>query len=269
MSRKQGNRVIVAFRLARVGLHLVGGLATAAVAYPLVGRPARLRLKQRWSRQLLAMLGVRLHAGTARLYAPALLVANHVSWLDIFAINALVPAAFVCKAEVRDWPLIGWLCERTDTVFMPRASRSAAKQAGDAIAVRLRQGWHVAAFPEGTTSEGGDLLPFHGALFQSAVDAGCRVQPLALRYKDGDGRLSTAAAYCGDTTLLQSMRRIAAAPALQLQLDILPPIDGQDADRRRLAAAAHQAIRHALSLPQEMRLDAAGTSAACVRLAAA
>lgn len=261
--------MIVGFRLARVGLHLGCGLATAAVVYPLIGRPARLRLKQRWSRQLLAMLGVRLNTGTARLSAPALLVANHVSWLDIFAINALAPAAFVCKADVRDWPLIGWLCERTETVFMPRASRSAAKQAGNAIAVRLRQGWHVAAFPEGTTSEGGDLLPFHGALFQSAVDAGCRVQPLALRYMDGNGRPSTAAAYCGDTTLLQSMRRIAAAPVLRLQLDILPPINGQGSDRRRLAAAAHQAVRHALSLPQEKWLDAAGTSVTCVRPAGA
>jgi 1-acyl-sn-glycerol-3-phosphate acyltransferase len=248
--------MIVAFRLARVGLHLGCGLATAALVYPLIGRPAQLKLKQRWSRQLLGMLGVRLQANAAPLPSGTLLVANHISWLDIYVINALAPAAFVCKAEVRGWPFIGWLCERTETVFMPRGSRSAAREASGIVAARLRQGWRVAAFPEGTTSDGSELLPFHGALLQGAIDAGCRVQPLALRYTEGDGRLSTAAAYCGDTTLLQSLRRIAAAPRLQVRLDVLPPLDGHGAERRVLAAAAWRAIRHSLG-----RDDATETSA--------
>lgn len=239
--------MIVAFRLARVGLHLGYGLAAAALVYPLIGRPAQLKLKQRWSRQLLGMLGVRLQAEATPLPSPALLVANHISWLDIYVINALAPAAFVCKADVREWPLIGWLCERTETVFMPRGSRCAARQASEAVASRLRQGWRVAVFPEGTTSDGSEILPFHGALLQGAVDAGCRVQPLALRYTDAEGRPSTAAAYCGDTTLLQSLRRLASAPGLHARLDILPPLDGRGAERRALAAASWQAIRHSLN----------------------
>jgi 1-acyl-sn-glycerol-3-phosphate acyltransferase len=199
--------------LTRVGLHLGYGLATAALVYPLIGRPAQLKLKQRWSRQLLGMLGVRLQAEAAPLPSPTLLVANHISWLDIYVINALAPAAFVCKADVRDWPLIGWLCERTETVFMPRGSRRGAREASGIVAARLRQGWQVAVFPEGTTSDGSEVLPFHGALLQGAVDAGCRVQPLALRYTDEDGRPSTAAAYCGDTSLLQSLRGSQRRPA--------------------------------------------------------
>lgn len=241
--------MIVAFRLARVGLHLGYGLAIVALVYPLIGRPLQLELKQRWSRQMLGILGVRLCGDAAIPAAPALLVANHVSWLDIFVINALAPAAFVCKAEVRAWPLIGWLCERTETVFMPRGSRSAAKQTSEIVALRLRQGWRVAVFPEGTTSDGSAILPFHGALLQGAIDAGCRVLPLALRYMDADGRLSTTATYCGDTTLPQSLRRIAAAPCLHVRLDVLPPLDGRGAKRRRLAAAAWQAVQHALSQP--------------------
>lgn len=239
--------MIAAFRLARVGLHLGYGLAAAALVYPFVGRPLQLDLKRRWSRQLLGMLGVRLQAPAAIPPAPALLVANHISWLDIYVINALAPAAFVCKAEVRGWPFIGWLCERTETVFMPRGSRRAAKQAGETIALRLRQGWRVAVFPEGTTGDGSEVLPFHGALLQGAIDAGCRVQPLALRYVGEDGRPSTAAAYCGDTTLLQSLRRLASAPCLHVRLDILPPLDGRGAERRALAAAAQAAIRHSLN----------------------
>ena len=238
--------MIVAFRLARVGLHLGYGLATAALVYPLIDRPAQLKLKQRWSRQLLGMLGVRLQAETAPLPSPTLLVANHISWLDIYVINALAPAAFVCKADVRDWPLIGWLCERTETVFMPRGSRRGAREAGDIVAARLRQGWQVAVFPEGTTSDGTRLLPFHGALLQGAIDADCPVQPLALCYLGRAGQPSLAAAYSGDTTLLQSLCRIAATPGLHVRLDVLPPIDGRGAERRVLAAAAQAAIRHSL-----------------------
>ncbi|MDT3736690.1 MAG: lysophospholipid acyltransferase family protein [Denitratisoma sp.] len=239
----------VALRLARVGLHLGYGLATAALVYPAIGRPARLKLKQRWSRQLLGMLGVRLSIDAAMPASPALLVANHVSWLDIYVINALAPAAFVCKAEVRDWPLIGWLCERTETVFMPRGSRSAAKQAGEIVALRLRQGWRVGVFPEGTTTDGSGLLPFHAALLQGAIDADCLVQPLALRYLDERGQATAAAAYCGDTTLLQSLCRIAALPCLEVRLDVLPPLDGRGAERRRLAAQAEMAIGRALNRP--------------------
>lgn len=233
------------WRLVRVGVHLGYGLAVAAVVYPLVGRPLRLSFKQRWSRQLLGMLGVRLQA-PAIAPMPALLVANHVSWLDIFAINAASPAAFVCKADVRNWPLIGWLCERAETVFMPRDSRRAAHEAGGIVAARLRQGWQVAVFPEGTTSDGTRLLPFHGALLQGAIDADCPVQPLALCYLGRAGQPSLAAAYSGDTTLLQSLCRIAATPGLHVRLDVLPPIDGRGAERRALAAAAQAAIRHSL-----------------------
>lgn len=242
--------MIAAWRLARVGLHLGYGLTTAALVYPLIGRPSQLRLKQRWSRQLLGMLGVRLRTAEALPPGAALLVANHVSWLDIYVINALAPAAFVCKADVRGWPFIGWLCERTETVFMPRNSRSAAKQAGESVALRLRQGWRVAVFPEGTTSDGSGLLPFHGALLQGAIEADCPVQPLALRYTDEGGKASTAAAYCGDTTLLQSLYRIAAAPSLHARLEVLPPIDSRGAERRALAGQAEAAIRQALSRPR-------------------
>lgn len=253
--------MIAPLRLARVGLHLGYGMATVAVVYPLLGRHARLRLKQRWSRQLLRMLGVRLRADAPLPTMPALLVANHVSWLDIFVINAVAPAAFVCKAEVREWPLIGWLCERTETLFMPRGSRSAARQASEIVAMRLRQGWRVAVFPEGTTSDGSGLLPFHGALLQGAIDADRPVQPLALRYLDADGQPTTAAAYCGETTFLQSLRRIVAMPSLAVRLEVLPLLDGRGAERRALTGAAERSIRCALGQTADLppRDEASGT----------
>src|SRR5512143_1199329 len=101
-----------AMRLAQVGLHLLYGAATVAAVYPFVTSHRRRRLKQRWSRQLLNILGVRLEQHGVAPVPASLVVANHVSWLDIFVINAICPAAFVSKDDVRHWPLIGWLAAR-------------------------------------------------------------------------------------------------------------------------------------------------------------
>lgn len=210
------------FRLLRVGMHLTWGLATVATVYPFLRRPARLWLKRRWSAQLVTMLGVRCRVAGELPPGPRLLVANHVSWLDIFVINAIAPTAFVCKADVRDWPVIGWLCAKTETVFLPRGSRSAARQTAGLIASRLAEGWLVAVFPEGTTSDGRQVLPFHAALLQGALDAGQPIQPLALRYGTLDGCRSVAPAYYGDITLLQSLWRIARQPAIIASLSVLP-----------------------------------------------
>ena len=183
-----------------------------------------------------------------------MLVANHISWLDIFVINAVAPTAFVSKDEVRDWPLIGWLCAHTETIFLARGSRAAAQQTRETIVAALRQGTHVAVFPEGTTTDGGRLLPFHGALFQSAIDAGVPVVPLALRYVAADGTSSRAPAYDGDVTLWECLRAIVRTGGLRAQLRVLAPLSSGDTDRRHLAARSHRAIAFHLGHV----LDAAG-----------
>lgn len=229
------------FRLLRVGMHLAWGLATVATVYLFLRRPARLWLKRRWSAQLVAMLGVRCRVGGELPSGPRLLVSNHVSWLDIFVINTLAPTAFVCKADVRDWPAIGWLCAKTETVFLPRGSRSAARHTAGLIASRLAEGWLVGVFPEGTTSDGRQVLPFHAALLQGALDAGQAIQPLALRYGDPSGCRSLAPAYCGETTLLQSLWRIARQPAIIASLSVLPgPVEGRS--RREVGELAWRRI---------------------------
>jgi 1-acyl-sn-glycerol-3-phosphate acyltransferase len=202
----------------------------------------RRALKRRWSRQLVGMLGLRLGKVGAGATVRGLLVANHISWLDICVINALVPAAFVAKDEVRNWPLIGWLCAHAETIFLARGSRAAAQQTRATIVAELRKGTHVAVFPEGTTSDGERLLPFHAALFQSAIDAGVPVVPLALRYVAADGRPSRAPAYDGDLTLWQCLRAIVRAGGLRAQLRVLAPLSSGATDRRHLAARSHRAI---------------------------
>lgn len=236
------------FRLLRVALHVLQGCATVALVYPWLSEPHRLALKKRWSRQLLAMLGVRLRYQGA-LQADAslpcgLIVANHISFLDIFVVNAIAPAAFVSKDDVRSWPLIGWLCQHTDTLFLERGSRSAAQRARENLVDHLRRGKRVALFPEGTTTRGDTVLPFHSALLQSAIDAGTTVTPIVLRYRAVDGSHSTAPAYVDEISLIECLRAIADERQLFAEVVALPPLTTATTDRRNLSAHAHRVIAH-------------------------
>jgi len=224
-------------------LHLLAGALVVAFIYPWIGRPRRQALKQAWSRQLLSILGIHLKLHGESLPSGSLLVANHISWIDIFVINAARPAAFVSKAEVRHWPLIGWLAAHTDTIFLRRGSRGHARIINEEIATVLHRGDFVALFPEGTTTDGGTLLHFHGALLQPAIAAQCPIVPLALSYHDRRGRRSTAPAYVGDDSLWDCLRAILAAGWLEARLEVTSPLEtGNAAHRREIAETAQNQI---------------------------
>ena len=158
------------------------------------------------------------------------------------------PAAFVAKADVRDWPLIGWMSARTDTIYIRRGSRRAAHETTCQLAACLAEGLGVVVFPEGTTSDGFQVLPFHGALLQGAIMSGVPVQPVALRYQTGDERPAQAPVYCDETSLLQSMWRVAAASGLAVRLEFLAAHTTVGVDRRQLAARLRGDIAAALCL---------------------
>lgn len=216
-----------------------GGFAAAAF-FPLLGQQARRAITQAWAKAMLAVLGVRLESEGEPGEGPTLMVANHVSWLDILAMTALRPAVFVCKAEIAAWPALGWLLGRAGTIFLRRGSAVAASEAARAAARRLREGMSVAVFPEGTSTNGATVLPFHAALFQAAIDAGCPVQPLALRYSN------EAAVYAGDTGFGDSLLAVAGAGGLTIRLAVLPAFDGE-ACRRAAALRAHALIGASLT----------------------
>jgi 1-acyl-sn-glycerol-3-phosphate acyltransferase len=223
-------------------------LATVAFTFGFLSLNTQRKLKARWSRQLLDALGVRLRtAGTPP--AAGLFVSNHISWLDIYAINALAPTAFVSKDDVRGWPVIGWFSKHTETIFIERGSRNAAMRTKEAVVEKLRCRTRVGVYPEGTTGDGDGVLPFHSALFQSSIDAGVAVVPVALRYTGRDGKPSQIAAYVGDTTLWQCLRAIVAASGLTVHVAFLPVLDPAGHDRRQLAHRAHTLIASRLARP--------------------
>jgi 1-acyl-sn-glycerol-3-phosphate acyltransferase len=239
-------RLRAVFRLLRVAVHVCRGALTIAISYPRCDEPRKLLLKQQWSVKLLKILGISLTWSGERPSA-GLLVSNHISFVDVFAINAILPSSFVAKDEVRSWPLIGWLARHTDTLFLERGSRGAAQRAREQMVEHLKMGNRVAVFPEGTTSLGDGILPFHSAMFQAAIDADVVVTPLAIAYTDTNGKRNYAAAFVGETTLVECLWSIACAQDITVNVAVLPAHNIGDSDRRHLSSQIHHTISQRIS----------------------
>lgn len=182
----------------------------------------------------------------------ALIVANHVSFVDILAINALLDVDFLAKNEIARWPIVGWLTRKTGNLFVQRGNSRAAHDARQAISHRLAQQRRVAVFPEGTTTHGERVLPFHGAIFQSAIDAGRPVVCLALSYHAEDGLPTADAAFAGEDTFLATLWRIASHRFLTVAVCYAGSIDSDGLDRRHLAHRAHQMVARQLQRQREV-----------------
>lgn len=237
----------LALRKARLIAHLLHGMWIVATRFHKVGAEGRLTLNREWSLKMLRLCGMRLvvHNDSARLDRGALVVANHISWIDIYVINAWRPTPFVSKAEIRQWPVVGWLAQQLDTVFIQREKRSDAKRIMHELSDRLSAGELMCVFPEGTTSNGLALLPFHANMFQAAVSAAAPVQPLCIMYEDAQGRQSTAPAYIDDLTLADSLNMLLRGGPLTAHVYVGAPL-APGADRRTLAAEAERVIAAAL-----------------------
>ena len=234
---------MIAFRILRVCLHLFLGMWTCAVVFPFIDRAGHDRYIKRWSGKLIAICGVRVEIRNLAAQAPrALIVSNHVSWLDIFVINSVQPCRFVAKSDIRDWPLVGWLSAKTGTIFIARGRVRDVRRIFMGLVESLHAGEHVAFFPEGTTGSQGAVLPFHANLFEAAIDAKVPVQPYAVRYVDAQGNLHAAPEFIGDTTFAQSIVTILRARRITAQLARLPVIETEGAHRREVATMSRDAI---------------------------
>ena len=169
------------------------------------------------------------------------------SWLDIIAINSVMPSRFVSKAEVAHWPVVGRLVTAAGTLYLVRERRRDAMRVLGLMAKGLREGHTLAVFPEGTTGTGHGVLHFHPNLLQAAIDADVPVQPVALRYADPVQEVSPLAAYVGDTSLLQSLWSVVSARGLVVHVHVLPLQAATHADRRALAALLQDQIEAAVA----------------------
>lgn len=235
-------------RLVLLALHTATGVALAALALPLLGSRQRDGLIVAWSRMLLGLLGVRAVVAPApTVHGGALLVCNHVSWLDIFVILLSRHVHFVSKSEVRAWPVAGWLADKAGTLFLERSRRTDTLRVKGDMAALLHDGAWVAVFPEGTTSDGRILRRFLPSLLQPAVDLDCPIVPAALRYRTLDGGYSAAPAYIDQMRLWHSLLAIVSEPGIVAELHFGEPIP-PNGHRRDLAARAEAATASLLGI---------------------
>jgi 1-acyl-sn-glycerol-3-phosphate acyltransferase len=232
-------------RLALVLLHIVRGFFIIRWRFPGLQVPERQRHVQRWAGQMLGAMGISLDPQGPRLReGPVLLVANHISWLDILVLHASGYCRFISKADVRRWPLIGFMADGAGTLFIERESRRDAHRMVQQMAERLQAGDVLAVFPEGTTGDGVALKPFHANLIQAAILAGAPVQPVALRFIDGpSGQTSHAPRFVDDDTLVVSVLRTLAARGLRAQVVSGEPEHHAGRDRRQWAQDLHGKVQ--------------------------
>ena len=240
--------VRAAGRLLTAAIHLLYGIAIVAFRWPFLDEGARQASVARWSRRMLRCLGLALAVRGQPRPGTALVVANHVSWLDIAALLSVLPGArFVAHAGLRRWPLLGWLSTAVGTIFIERERKRDALRVVHQVAQALALGQQVAVFPEGTNGGGPIPLPFHANLLQAAIAGGAPLQPVALRYAEPGRRFSPSVVWLGETTLLGSLWAVANAHALCVRVTLLPAQDTRHAERRVLAQHVRAQIATALA----------------------
>lgn len=224
--------------------HVLMGMWTIYVRFPQLTREQREMRVQAWALQFLALWGIHLRVlGQPVRSGPALMVANHISWLDILVIHAARHCRFVSKSDVREWPLVGVLATGAGTLYIERSNRKDALRVVRDMAVAMQNGDVVAVFPEGTTSDGRELLPFHANLIQAAIQADAPVQPMSLKFMDAlTGEPSFAPCYIGDDTLIGSMWRTLKARRIEAVVHFGEPQSAMGRDRRSWAQDLRQEV---------------------------
>jgi 1-acyl-sn-glycerol-3-phosphate acyltransferase len=233
-------------------LHVLHGIATIAIVFPRVEMEARRTLIRRWSRELLAMLRVEAWIDgvpVEDLPGNLLIVANHVSWLDVFVVHSLRPSRFIAKSELKRWPLLKHLIIGSGTLFLERERRRDAHRLNGHVRDVLASGDTIAIFPEGTTTDGSCVLPFHASLVQPIIDAQGHVQPIAIRYRGADGSYTEAPVYVGDTSFMESLWRVLGERRIIVEVTLGSTLSARARHRRELSREAEAFIRQTVAGP--------------------
>lgn len=253
MTHLRTNRLVRFVRWTRTLAHVGTAFLILRFAYLRLPRERQRAVYGWWSRKLLSILAIEVRPeGDAPDFGtgmPVMIAANHVSWIDIFAISAARPTRFIAKSEIRDWPVAGWICERAGTIFIRRARRHDTARINEIVQGVLGQGDFVGLFPEGTTTAGDRLLKFHSSLFEPAAANGARVHPAAIRYEHPDGTLCRALGFVGDVTFMQSMGLIARQRKVIARVRFAEPIACEGLARRDVARIAQARVASLLGLP--------------------
>lgn len=235
------------FGFFRLLLHTLGAFFYGTVVYPFIDDSKKNLYVRNWSRKLMDICGVTIRIVNPELLSNrSLIVANHVSWLDIFLIYSVVSGHFIAKADMANWPMVGWLSRKTGTLFLERGNARNLKSTLETLVKNLQARERCIFFPEGTTGKQGHMLPFHPNLFEGAINAGLPVQPFALRYINRHGEYEPAVDSSGDISLGTSMKNVFNSDYILAELTVLPAIDTTNMHRKTLSRQAQDIISTAL-----------------------
>lgn len=239
--------IVGAWRLFFAVILIVIGAVSVLIIFR-KSPPARVQqVVQWWSRRFLLNLGIQIRSRGQPRAGGTLVVANHVSFLDIPAMHSVCPALrFVSKADVKHWPLMGDMARITGTLFIDRGSRKDALRVVHQMAQAMQDGDPVAFFPEGTTGNGLTLLNFHANLLQAAIVTETPIQPVTVRFSEPGHAFSPTVSFTGDTTLMESFWNIARMRGMEVHVEFLPPVGVRHADRRALSEELRQIIGRSL-----------------------
>lgn len=241
-------------RMLRIVSHTLIGLLIASLAFPIANQDIKSQLISWWCRQLLRAFNLQvIHLGYAPQQTPTktMVIANHISWSDIHALNSLMPLKFIAKSEIKTWPIFGYLVSKANTIFIDRKKRQDIKYSINIARNSLENGDNLCLFPEGTTTDGTEIRPFKTSLIQAAILAKATIQPVAIRYPKANDEMNTDVAYAGETTLIESMQKILTMQQPMVELHFLRPITPQDyavMDRHSLTLHIEGLIRQTLKL---------------------
>ena len=233
------------YRIAHVFLHTIVGLIIASVFLSFINKNKKTAIIKWWCAGLLRAFHIKvvtfgnLPPGSTR---GVMFVANHISWSDIHALNSKIALRFIAKAEIRSWPIFGYLVAKANTLFIDRSKKQEAAKIVNITAASLIAGDNLCFFPEGTTTDGKQVLPFKSSVLQAAISANSVIWPVAIRYVNKDGSINTNMAYAGETVLIESMLEVIKQKNALVELHFLSPIETSGKDRHDLTQAAYDAI---------------------------
>jgi 1-acyl-sn-glycerol-3-phosphate acyltransferase len=234
---KASHPIVRTYRTLRIVVHILYGLSVSGLILSWLNEDQRQLMIQRWSKKLLSILNIKLSSQgntPQQKLKNAMFVSNHISWLDIYALNSVHPVRFIAKSEVARWPVFGWLARKSNTLFIDRTKKKDAQRVSIEASKSLKNGDCLCYFPEGTTSQGNILLPFKSSLMQAAIDANAEIRPFTIFYPKPDGSANIAMAFAGETTFIASIWQIIASRESQVTLHFLPSLQSQGYERRVL-----------------------------------
>ena len=245
------SKITQIFRVSRLILHTLTGFVIAGLLLPIISKPRKNSLIRWWCKKLLAVFNIKVMVTGDIPRADlthAMIIANHISWVDIHVLNSILPLRFIAKSDIIHWPIFGFFAKRVNTLFVERAKKQDALRVIDITTESLQSGDRLCLFPEGTTTDGTCVLPFKSSLIEAAIRADTAIYPVAIRYPLLDDSINTAMAYAGETTLIEAMQQALAIKYPVVVVHFLEPMTTKNQDRRSLALLTREVIVQHLNL---------------------